>query len=57
MLKFSFVDFLGVIFSFRLDWWDGNKGYVLYDLKECMFMNELGYIYEKVMLVFYVIVI
>lgn len=52
MLKFSFVDFLGVIFSFRLDWWDGNKGYVLYDLKECMFMNELGYIYEKVMLVF-----
>lgn len=56
VLKSSFVDPSGVTFSFRPDRRDGNKGYVLYDLKERMSMNELGYTYEKVMLVFQVIV-
>lgn len=48
VLKSSFVDPSGSRFNFRTDRRDGNKGYILYDIKERMTMNELGYTYEKV---------
>ena len=48
ILKARFTDPSGVMFEFRQDRRDGNKGYNIYNIQKKLTMNEIGYSYQKV---------